>query len=32
MELEYVNRWVDMDVTGYADLVDAVRASPVIVG
>ncbi len=32
MELEYVNQWVDMDVTGYADLVAAVRAGPVIVG
>jgi len=32
MELEYVNQWVDMDETGYADLRAAVRAGPVIVG
>jgi hypothetical protein len=32
MELEYVNQWVDMDDTGYADLIAAVRAGPVIVG
>ncbi len=32
MELKYVNRWVDMDVTGYDDLVAAVCAGPLIVG
>jgi ABC-type phosphate/phosphonate transport system substrate-binding protein len=32
MELEYVNRWVGMDESGYADLADAVRAGPVVVG
>jgi phosphonate transport system substrate-binding protein len=32
MELEYVNRWVDVDLAGYRDLVDAVRAGPVAVG
>jgi hypothetical protein len=32
MELEYVNRWVGFDDSGYRDLVDAVRAGPVVVG
>jgi ABC-type phosphate/phosphonate transport system substrate-binding protein len=32
MELEYVNQWVAMDETGYADLIKAVEAGPVIVG
>jgi phosphonate transport system substrate-binding protein len=32
MELEYVNRWVPADVSGYDDLIDAVRAEPVAVG
>jgi phosphonate transport system substrate-binding protein len=32
MELEYVNRWVPADTSGYADLIDAVRAEPVPVG
>lgn len=32
MALEYVNRWVDPDASGYADLIEAVRAGPVIVG
>jgi len=32
MELEYVNAWVDFDPDGYADLLDAVRTGPVIVG
>jgi phosphonate transport system substrate-binding protein len=32
MELEYVNRWVNVDLAGYRDLVDAVRAGPVAVG
>jgi ABC-type phosphate/phosphonate transport system substrate-binding protein len=32
MELEYVNRWVPADVSGYGDLIDAVRAAPVPVG
>jgi phosphonate transport system substrate-binding protein len=32
MELEYVNAWVDFDAAGYADLLDAVRTGPVIVG
>jgi phosphonate transport system substrate-binding protein len=32
MELEYVNRWVEPDLSGYGDLIDAVRASPVAVG
>ncbi len=32
MELEYVNHWVEMDATGYDDLVAAVRAGPLIVG
>lgn len=32
MELEYVNRWVPFDVSGYAQLIAAVRAGPVLVG
>jgi phosphonate transport system substrate-binding protein len=32
MELEYVNRWVEFDPSGYRDLVDAVEAGPVLVG
>jgi phosphonate transport system substrate-binding protein len=32
MELEYVNRWVPPDLAGYADLVDAVRGEPLLVG
>jgi phosphonate transport system substrate-binding protein len=32
MELEYVNRWVPADTSGYADLIDAVRAEAVLVG
>lgn len=32
MELEYVNRWVAFDPTGYRDLIDAVAAGPVLVG
>jgi phosphonate transport system substrate-binding protein len=32
MELEYVNRWVAFDASGYRDLIDAVRAGPVVVG
>ena len=32
MELEYVNRWVPFDADGYRDLIDAVRAGPVVVG
>ena len=32
MELEYVNRWVAFDDSGYHDLVEAVRAGPVVVG
>ena len=32
MELEYVNRWLPFDPAGYRDLIDAVRAGPVIVG
>jgi len=32
MELEYVNRWVPFDASGYADLIDAVRSGPVVVG
>jgi ABC-type phosphate/phosphonate transport system substrate-binding protein len=32
MELEYVNRWVPFDRSGYADLEAAVAAGPVIVG
>jgi phosphonate transport system substrate-binding protein len=32
MELEYVNRWVPFDADGYRDLIEAVRAGPVVVG
>jgi ABC-type phosphate/phosphonate transport system substrate-binding protein len=32
MELEYVNRWVPFDDSGYHDLVDAVSAGPIVVG
>jgi ABC-type phosphate/phosphonate transport system substrate-binding protein len=32
MQLEYVNRWVGFDPDGYRDLIDAVRAGPVLVG
>jgi phosphonate transport system substrate-binding protein len=32
MELEYVNRWVPFDASGYMDLIDAVRGGPVAVG
>jgi len=32
MQLEYVNRWVPFDADGYRDLIDAVRAGPVLVG
>jgi phosphonate transport system substrate-binding protein len=32
MELEYVNRWVPFDPTGYRDLIAAVGAGPVVVG
>jgi phosphonate transport system substrate-binding protein len=32
MELEYVNRWVGFDPSGYRDLIDAVAAGPVVVG
>jgi phosphonate transport system substrate-binding protein len=32
MELEYVNRWVGFDPTGYRDLIEAVEAGPVLVG
>jgi hypothetical protein len=32
MELEYVNRWVPFDSSGYALLIDALAAGPVIVG
>ena len=32
MELEYVNRWVGFDSSGYRDLIDAVEAGPVLVG
>jgi phosphonate transport system substrate-binding protein len=32
MELEFVNRWVPFDPSGYADLIAAVRAGPVVVG
>jgi len=32
MELEYVNRWVEFDPSGYRDLIDAVDAGPVVVG
>jgi ABC-type phosphate/phosphonate transport system substrate-binding protein len=32
MELEYVNRWVPFDASGYALLIDAMRKGPLIVG
>jgi phosphonate transport system substrate-binding protein len=32
MELEYVKRWLPFDDSGYHDLIDAVRAGPVVVG
>jgi ABC-type phosphate/phosphonate transport system substrate-binding protein len=32
MQLEYVNRWVPFDAAGYRDLVEAVRAGPILVG
>ncbi len=32
MQLEYVNRWVAFDADGYGDLIDAVRAGPILVG
>jgi phosphonate transport system substrate-binding protein len=32
MELEYVNRWVAFDPSGYRDLIAAVEAGPVVVG
>jgi len=32
MELEYVNEWVAFDPDGYADLIAAVEAGPVVVG
>jgi phosphonate transport system substrate-binding protein len=32
MELEYVNRWVEFDPSGYGDLIDAVAAGPALVG
>jgi ABC-type phosphate/phosphonate transport system substrate-binding protein len=32
MELEYVNRWVEFDPSGYADLIAAVREGPRVVG
>jgi phosphonate transport system substrate-binding protein len=32
MELEYVNRWVAPDTSGYADLIEAVRTSAMPVG
>jgi phosphonate transport system substrate-binding protein len=32
MELEYVNRWVPFDPSGYGDLIAAVEAGPVVVG
>ena len=32
MELEYVNRWVPFDNSGYRDLIDAVRAGEIVVG
>jgi phosphonate transport system substrate-binding protein len=32
MELEYVNRWVPFDASGYGDLITAVEAGPVVVG
>jgi len=32
MALEYVNHWVGPDPSGYGDLIDALRAGPLIVG
>jgi phosphonate transport system substrate-binding protein len=32
MELEYVNRWIEPELAGYADLIEAVRATPARVG
>ena len=32
MELEYVNQWLPFDWKGYRDLIEAVRAGPVVVG
>ncbi len=32
MELEYVNRWVEVDTSGYRELIEAVRSEPVLVG
>jgi phosphonate transport system substrate-binding protein len=32
MQLEYVNRWVAFDDSGYEDLIDALRAGPIVVG
>jgi phosphonate transport system substrate-binding protein len=32
MELEYVNRWVPFDASGYRELIEAVEAGPAIVG
>jgi len=32
MELEYVNRWVPFDASGYAMLIDAMHDGPLIVG
>lgn len=32
MQLEYVNRWLPFDDSGYRDLIAAVRAGPVVVG
>jgi ABC-type phosphate/phosphonate transport system substrate-binding protein len=32
MQMEYVNRWVPADTSGYADLIAAVAAGPVLVG
>jgi hypothetical protein len=32
MELEYVNRWLPFDASGYGDLIAAVAAGPVVVG
>jgi ABC-type phosphate/phosphonate transport system substrate-binding protein len=32
MQLEYVNRWVPADTSGYAGLIEAVAAGPVVVG
>jgi phosphonate transport system substrate-binding protein len=32
MELEYVNRWVPYEASGYRELIDAVSAGPALVG